>query len=38
MKKLIEGYCVNKILCVNHGSEQTTDRDSFMYKELVMGF
>ena len=33
------GYCVNKILCVNHGLDKPTDRDSFMYKRVdLSGF
>ena len=33
------GYCVNKILCVHHGLDKPTDRDSFMYKRVdLSGF
>ena len=33
------GYCVNKLLCVNHGLDKPTDRDSFMYKRVdLSGF
>ena len=33
------GYCVNKILCVKHGLDKPTDRDSFMYKRVdLSGF